>query len=210
MSKIIFLNGSSSVGKTSIAKEIMNQSNDLWLFFSIDFLVNEWVDKKFICIDSEEHEEWQKNWFFHKRSSYDGMPLTIAADGSDAQELHRDVIDSITLLSKKGRDIIIDEVLMTKDAFKYYAKNLKEFAVVYLIAVRCDLFEAEKREQQRGDRWLGQSRGFLSAYDNVPFYDITVDTTHISPSVNARSILEFVSNNPAPEAFKKSLMELGS
>lgn len=202
MSKIIFLNGSSS------AKEIMKQSNDLWFFFSIDFIVNEWIDKKFICIDSEDHEEWQKNWFFHKYSSDENKPSIIAADGPGAQELYRDVIDSIALLSKKGRNIIIDEVLMTQEAFKHYAKNLKEWAIVYLISVQCDLFEAEKREKQRGDRWLGQSRGFLSAYNNVPFYDFIIDTTNINPTVNAGSILEFVSNNPAPKAFKKSLMEL--
>jgi chloramphenicol 3-O phosphotransferase len=40
MSKIIFLNGCGSSGKTSIARSIQHLSNDLWLTFGIDTFIS--------------------------------------------------------------------------------------------------------------------------------------------------------------------------
>ncbi len=40
MSKIIFLNGCGSVGKTSIARSIQHLSKDSWLTFGVDSFIN--------------------------------------------------------------------------------------------------------------------------------------------------------------------------
>ncbi|WP_394355839.1 phosphotransferase-like protein [Candidatus Trichorickettsia mobilis] len=40
MSKIIFLNGCGSSGKTSIVRSIQHLSNDLWLTFGIDTFIS--------------------------------------------------------------------------------------------------------------------------------------------------------------------------
>ena len=41
---IIFLNGSSSSGKSTLARHIMHQSERPFLYYSIDHLVNFWID----------------------------------------------------------------------------------------------------------------------------------------------------------------------
>jgi chloramphenicol 3-O phosphotransferase len=45
MSKIIFLNGCSSAGKTSLVKEIQNLSDEFWLTFGIDSIIDAMPDK---------------------------------------------------------------------------------------------------------------------------------------------------------------------
>jgi len=45
MGKIILLNGCSSAGKTSLVKEIQNLSDEFWLTFGIDDLLDAMPDK---------------------------------------------------------------------------------------------------------------------------------------------------------------------
>ncbi|MGE3320240.1 MAG: AAA family ATPase, partial [Candidatus Berkiella sp.] len=57
---IIFLNGTSSVGKSTLARAIMRQSERPFIYYSIDHLVNYWIDEKFVAFENEP-----KDWFFH-------------------------------------------------------------------------------------------------------------------------------------------------
>jgi len=50
MSKIIFLNGAGSSGKTSIARSLQHLSNEPWLTFGIDTFINM---TPFPCEDKE-------------------------------------------------------------------------------------------------------------------------------------------------------------
>src|ERR1700722_10983686 len=104
---IIFLNGASSVGKSSIARKIMRQSNRPFIYFSIDHLVNLWVDEKFIAFEDEPDESLYRE----REKDSTGNLLTHIVDGPHAKQLHWDMIEALTVLIKKGYDLIIDEVL---------------------------------------------------------------------------------------------------
>ena len=63
----------------------------------------------------------------------------------------------------------------------------------------------QEREILRRDRCIGLSNDQIDRVhqDGLGFYDFKVDTTHCSAFQAARKILDFMSDNPAPQAFKK-------
>jgi aminoglycoside 6'-N-acetyltransferase len=197
---IIFLNGTSSSGKSTIARELMRQSEQPFLYYSIDHLVNFWIDEKFVAFEDEP-----KEWFFHQHFLDDeGHSLTQIVDGPNAQQLHWDMIDALMVLIKKGYDLIIDEVLWNTQIFQHYAPALSLTNHVYLVKVICDLIETERRESLREDRFAGLARAlYPQVYANAPAFDFEVDTTYTSSYECAKSILQYVHKNKKPEAFLK-------
>ncbi|MBS0286806.1 MAG: GNAT family N-acetyltransferase [Proteobacteria bacterium] len=194
---IIFLNGTSSSGKSVIAREIMHQSERPFLYYSIDHLVNFWIDEKFVAFEDEP-----KAWFFqqHLTNIIDTQPSHI--EGPDVDQLRWDMIEAFTVLIKKGYDLIIDEVLLKKEIFQHYAHALCHAQKVYLIKIICDLIESERREKLREDRYVGLTRSiYEKVYLEPPSYDLEVDTTSNPVTQSAVQILSFIRKNNSPLAF---------
>lgn len=199
---IIFLNGSSSVGKSCIARQIMRQSDRPFIYFSIDHLVDLWMDDKFIVFEGES-----KEWFNYKsEADATGNKVTHLVSGPHAEQLHWDMIEALTVLIKKGYDLIIDEVLWDNNIFEKYKPALQHAQTVYIIKVICDLIECERREKNRKDRFQGFARAlYHQVYANCPFYDLEVDTTYTTSAQCAQHILQFMHTHPQPQAFVKAL-----
>ncbi len=200
---ILFLNGTSSSGKSVIAREIMHQSDRPFLYYSIDHLVNFWIDEKFVAFEDEP-----KAWFFQQHVVDLIETSTPHVVGPDVDQLRWDMIEAFTVLIKKGYDLIIDEVLLKKEIFEHYAHALCQAKKVYLIKIICDLIEAERREKSRDDRYLGLTR---SLYDKVylspPDYDLEINTSTTSIVNSATAILKHIERDHFPEAFKNYLKQ---
>lgn len=202
---IIFLNGASSVGKSTIAREIMRQSDRPFLYFSVNHIANVWLDQKFIAFEDEPND-----WFYHEQVIDEkGIFETRIINGPNAVQLHWDLIESITVLINKGYDFIIDEVLWDRRIFERYVPALLSANRVYMVKVICDLVECERRESKRKDRFKGLARGLYSqVYQDFPYYDIEIDTTGIAYQKSAEQLLNFVTKNEHPTAFKQSVEKL--
>jgi chloramphenicol 3-O phosphotransferase len=72
MSKVIFLNGCSSAGKTSLVKEIQKLSNDFWLTFGIDSVIDAMPDKYW----GEKGEKVAEGFQFVSSIDKEGFPIT--------------------------------------------------------------------------------------------------------------------------------------
>lgn len=195
---IIFLNGTSSSGKSTLARAIMRQSERPFLYYSIDHLVNFWIDEKFVALENEP-----KDWFFHDISiDAEGNRLTHIVDGPNAVQLHWDMIDSLAVLIQKGYDLIIDEVLWQNEIFDRYVNALCFSNRVHVIKVICELLECERRENQREDRFKGLARAlYPQVYNNAIKYDLEIDTTSNSANVAAQQVIQYVESHKEPRAF---------
>lgn len=194
---IIFLNGTSSSGKSVIARELMHQSDRPFLYYSIDHLVNFWIDEKFVAFEDEP-----KSWFFqqHVVNIIETQPSNV--QGPDVDQLRWDMIEAFSVLIKKGYDLIIDEVLLKKSIFEHYVHALCQAQKVYMVKIICDLIEAERREKQRSDRFIGLTRSiYETVYLSPPDYDFEVNTSTTSIAQGAHSILSFVNKHDSPQAF---------
>lgn len=191
MSKIIFLNGCGSSGKTSIARAIQHESSDLWLSFGVDTFID--------MIPFGRQESYLK---FIPGQNERG-PTMHAESGSEGVKLFSGMPKFAEMLAAKGNNLIIDEVLFDEEALKAYVYHLKAYTVYY-IGVFCDLEVMQEREVLRRDRCVGLSNDQIDRVHQgaLNSYDFKVDTTAISSFEAARRILKFVDDTSAPEAFQ--------
>jgi chloramphenicol 3-O phosphotransferase len=191
MSKIIFLNGCGSSGKTSIAKAIQHASSDLWLSFGVDTFID--------MIPFEKQELYLR---FISGQNERG-PTMYARLEPEGVKLFSAMPKFAKMLADLQNNIIIDEVLFSERALKTYASHLK-FHIVYYIGVFCNLETLQEREVLRGDRLVGLSNDQIDRVHQgaLNSYDFKIDTTAISPFEAARLILKFVNENFAPKAFQ--------
>ena len=191
MSKIIFLNGCGSSGKTSIAKAIQHESPELWLTFGVDTFID--------MIPFGRQEPYLK---FIPGQNERGPTMHVES-GPEGVKLFSVMPKFAEMLAASGNNIIIDEVLFDKETLKAYAKHLKVHTVYY-VGVFCDLAVMQEREVLRRDRCIGLSNDQIDRVHQgaLNSYDFKVDTTAISPFEAARLILKYIDDNPVPKAFR--------
>ena len=191
MSKIIFLNGCGSSGKTSITKAIQHESQELWLSFGVDTFID--------MIPFGRQEPYLK--FIPGQNEHG--PTMHVESGPEGVKLFSVMPQFAAMLADQRNNLIIDEVLFDEEALKAYAKHLKDHTVYY-IGVFCDLEVMQEREILRRDRCIGLSNNQIDRVHQgiLNSYDFKVDTTAISSFEAARLIFQFLDNNPAPKAFQ--------
>ena len=190
MSKIIFLNGCGSSGKTSIARAIQHESPDLWLSFGVDTFID--------MIPFGRQEPYLK--FIPGQN--DRGPIMHVESGAEGAKLFSVMPQFAGMLAARGNNLIIDEVLFDEEALKGYVQQLKAHTVYY-IGVFCDLEVMQEREVLRRDRCIGLSNDQIDRVHQgaLNTYDFNVDTTTISPFEAARLILKYIDDHPVPKAF---------
>lgn len=201
MTTCVILNGTSSAGKSSLAKAFINSQKDLWLYFSIDDLLDRWIGEHFCVIDNKPYEEWQKDWFFHHASNTEGTMRVFAADGQRAKKLRQDLIHAHAQLFAKGYNLLFDEVLLHSFELQCYRKAFEgSLPDVHLVNVVCDEQERLRREQGRGDRWPGLSAGYMQTYELVDHCDLELNTTQVFPEAAAEHLEEYLTRHCGAQA----------
>ena len=174
--KVIFLNGTSSSGKSTIAKELQRVLPDPYLHVSIDA-------------------------FFHQLPH----PFFAANPERFVQELPRLVAgfnSSCAAVARTGLNIIVDTVLQEPSWVRPCAVAFEGLAVVF-VAVRCSLATLESREKLRGDRRVGMARYQYDRVHSHGVYDVEVDTSVMPLEPCVAKIIEYVQSGQEPSAFKK-------
>jgi chloramphenicol 3-O phosphotransferase len=176
---IIFLNGVSSSGKTSIAKILQQVLAEPYLHVQLD---------SFEAMLPERYDEgglfdWQV--LFPKALS--GFHHSIAA------------------LATAGNNLIVDHVTVVREGWH---SSLIECAYLlmpfraYLVGVHCPLSELQRREHARGDRFIGTA---IRQFEHVHRYglaDLNVDTSTTTAEMCAEQVQAYV-NSHEPSAFQQ-------
>lgn len=200
---IILLNGVSSAGKSSIAKALQSIWPTPLLELGIDRFIA-MMPKKYIGLGPDAQQGFQyvpdrdeSGPIVHVRSGWLGHKLLISIPS---------IIHSLT---QHGYDLVVDEVLEGDERLRDYVQLLSNHRV-YFIAIVCNLDVLEERERTRQNRPVGMARPQSKlVHGPTRLYDLEIDTTNTSPDISALHIVDFIKNNPEPQAFKtlKSLWE---
>lgn len=162
---IIFLNGTSSSGKTTLAKALQGQMEEVYLHVPLDAFATMFPESK---LDDRE------------------------LCSSAAPKLFEGFYRSIAALVGCGNKVIVDTV--DHEHWAPVFKPLFEpFRVVY-VGVRCPLEELEKRELARGDRTVGLARSQFAEVHNSLQYDVEVNTHEQSAEECAALIIQFIAS----------------
>ena len=158
---IILLNGSSSSGKSTLAKALQalieDKRNERYEIVSID---------DFLKMTAED---------------------VIYED--DVFEISGALCEKILQVLKGNQGVIIDHVITSERIFNQL-KELLNPKHLWLIHVTCPLEILRKREQERKDRCLGSAEASYTYLFPKEGYDVTVDTHLMSALECAHKIFD--------------------
>jgi chloramphenicol 3-O phosphotransferase len=171
--RIIFLNGTSSSGKSSIARELLTVLDD-GVFFHM-------------AVDGF-------NAMRTKREL--GQAELDTALRRTRMGFHR----SIAAMARVGNDLVVDHVLSEPWRLLDCLAVLPPEDVLF-VGVRCSREELLRRERARGDRPAGLADQQYDLVHSHGDYDLEVDTTGTSAAECALRIRDFLPRRPTPTAF---------
>jgi len=191
--QVVIINGPSCAGKTSIAKEICNQSNDKFVHLQIDKTAEFYstiFHKGFKFVENEEGTE----------NNDDGLKGLF----NNNRLARRKVVASILLATAKellhqNFSVVIDTSLDGPDAIilaNLYLDYLKEYNIKF-VGVYCPIEERIKRLKIRTDN-LFLTEDFIRSQTNQydvfkscqSLYDIWFDSSKLSAAEIASKLLE--------------------
>jgi len=166
MATVIVLNGTSSSGKTTIARAFQEIAPRLFLNFSIDSILS--------TLPQSAIER-----------------IVRGDDLSDLRypELARAFHACVRQLLDLGHDLIIDNAVTAR----YQAELLQATTQshdVLLVGLDCPASVLRDREQKRGDRRLGLAEQQQSGIHSWLTYDLRIDTSTVSPEEAAALIVQ--------------------
>jgi chloramphenicol 3-O phosphotransferase len=173
---IIFLNGTSSSGKSSIASELLKVLDTPYFHLAVD---------AFGAMRSVE-----------RTLELDGPAVTEVLRRTRAG-FHR----AVAGMAQAGNDLVVDHVLSEPWRLQDCLDVLQGLDVVF-VGVHCPPGELERRERARGDRVIGAAAQQLQSVHQHGLYDFEVDTGTSSPRDCAEAIKEFLKRPPAQRAFE--------
>lgn len=178
--RIIFLNGTSSSGKSSIARELLPLLDDTYFHIPVDA--------------------------FHAMRSQWPIPedrLQTEIDRAIAG-YHR----AVAGMAEAGNNVVVDHPLSRRwrllDCLALFDPR-----DVVLVGVHCPLRELRRREAARGDRTPGLADFQFERVHAHGVYDVECDTGTTSPGDCARQIRDFLPRRPVPTAFQRLADGLG-
>ena len=161
--QMILLNGSSSSGKSTLAKALQalieEQRSETYEIVSID---------DFLKMSKEE---------------------VIYED--DVFEISGSLCKKIMQVFDENKGVIIDHVITSERIFDQLKEAVSPNRL-WMVNVTCPLEIIRKREQGRGDRCLGSAEASYAYLFPKTGYDLTVDTHFMTLSECANKIFEMI------------------
>lgn len=194
MADIIILNGTSSSGKTTLAKALQAHFAAPYLLAGID---------KYIFMLPSKYLN-PPLWGTIYRYEYEGERITAIHTEALGQQLMQAMTASVAALAAAGFSIIVDHVILENAWLHEMAGRFAQHRA-YMIGVQCPLEVLEQRERERRDRTLGQAAAHYGVVHRDKRYDFEVDTSATAADDCARSIWEFVGRTPQPDALRSLL-----
>ncbi|RDI44891.1 chloramphenicol phosphotransferase CPT family protein [Nocardia mexicana] len=184
--RVIFLNGTSSSGKTTLARAIQDESDVPFVYWGIDTLFDmvppNWGGGR----DGPRSRDGF--WYDRTGSDADGRPLVVIRYGAVGLRMLRSAFAAAAEFAYGGDHLVIDEMLLAPELMPMWMDALAGLDV-RLVGVMCPLAVAEERELARGNE-IGLARGHLrTVHDHEHAYDMVVDTTTGTPAELARAVL---------------------
>ncbi|MFI4938050.1 MAG: chloramphenicol phosphotransferase CPT family protein [Candidatus Berkiellales bacterium] len=182
--KAIFLHGTGSTGKTSLAKALQECLDEPYLHVGFDLFVP-MMPAPYILHGSRASEG------LCFKEDANGKPILHI--GAVGKNFLSGIAHAIGALAKQGNNIIVDEILIGEKFEEYL--NILQICQIFHVGLFAPIEILEKREKERGDRLAGQAQGDFERVHLGKKYDITIDTSQSSPRESAEIIRDYITVN---------------
>jgi chloramphenicol 3-O phosphotransferase len=192
---IILLNGTSSAGKSTLARALQTLLPAPYLLVGIDTVVFA-LPRRYL-----NPPLW--NEVFRYTWPPDGSPQGLRIDaGPLGHQLITGLHQAIAALARAGNNLVVDHVLLERAWVQECAEVLADLPALF-VGVICPLEVVEQRERDRQDRTLGQARAQFERVHAHGIYDLTVDTSQMSPEACAALIQQHIHPDAPSAAFAR-------
>lgn len=170
--QIIYINGPSSAGKSTLAKALQESLDQPFLHIGIDKIIDLMPAK----INNWQGGDAPLGFSWVSKTDEEGHPLQELKVGPFAQRMGPTYKEVVLALAKMDHFIIIDDVANGKEDVDEWREALKNYRVVW-VGIKVPLSVLEMREKQRGDRLIGQARDCCNKVHKDVVYDLEFDTS---------------------------------
>lgn len=193
---VIIVNGGSSAGKTSMCHVFQDLSSDPFFLLGIDTF---WFSMPPKEIDLETVSEEYYRWV---QEEQDGQKYFRILPGKLLNEIMLARYKAMAAYLERGLNVIADEVFWTRE---WLDESLRVFEPYrsYYVGVYCDEAEIARREVERGDRYVGWAHGSQIYSHKDAIYDLSINSTGLTPKQCAQQLLDFLKENPSPISAQK-------
>ena len=195
----ILLNGTSSSGKTTLAKVLQQKLKEPYLYVSLDQYRDSLPDK-YRGLNSPPGTTGHDGLNVVPIDSKDGGKISSIQFGHYGKKVLHGMRLSSAGLVRDGLNIIIDDILLEASFLDEYLKAFRDLKL-YFIGLVCPLETAEKREASRIGRFPGTAQSQLEVCHAHEVYDLSLDTSILSPEDCAERIIDRLAAAD-PEAFE--------
>ena len=188
---VIVLNGTSSAGKTTLAKAIQTTADEPYQLFAFDQF-RDGLPDRYRGLNSPEGSP-----------GYAGLNVVAAPDdgivkafiklGTHALTMLHGMHQAIASFARTGHHVIVDHYVNHPDAADDLVSTFADLNTT-LVRVICDRPELLRRESLRPGRFPGTAETQREIMNECFKYDLTVDSTHTSATALAREVLTHVAN----------------
>ena len=199
MGKIIFLNGCSSSGKTTLALKLQQLLSEPYQHIALDQF-RDGLPGRVRGLNAPKNTPGASGLNVVPER-LDDKWVTQIEFGEHGELILQGMRRSIAQFSQLGANVIDDDLLFKRDYLDDYVSVLDP-AKVWFVGVRCDLRIVNAREAKRAGRFPGTATShFEQVHSHGEAYDLEVDTSATSPRETANKIIHRLSQ--PPEAFSR-------
>ena len=153
--QIYILNGTSSSGKTTLAKALLDRLDNSYTYLSLD---------NYIKSIFKSYETHYPKIFENEKAISVIIPNLVLT--------FHDIINAFLM---NNQNVIVDHVLQENEWKDDLFSKIKQYNV-FIIGIYCSIGELEKRERERKDRKIGLAAyQFNRVHENMK-YDIELNT----------------------------------
>lgn len=177
LGKIIFVNGASSSGKSTLSGALQAELDEPFWHFSIDHL------READVLPLQRIKSGEFAWPDMRPAFFEGFHHCLPA------------------LAGAGNNLIVEHIIETEVWMHRLVRLLEPFDV-FFVGVHCPLPELERREAERGDRRAGDARQDYGVIHTFGVYDFEVDSAGPLDR-NVAAVLAAWKARQRPSAFNK-------
>ncbi|MBO6701782.1 MAG: zeta toxin family protein [Pseudomonadales bacterium] len=195
---IVFLNGTSSAGKTTLAHALQEEMQAPYQHVALDQF-RDGLPAKYRGLNAPDGTTGARGLNVVPTEIDSGQAVTEVRFGEDGTRVLMGMRRAIATLADNGVNVIVDDIILTQDFLEDYLRVMMPHSL-YFIGVRCPLEVIAAREAMRLGRFPGTAESHFEKCHAHGTYDLEVDTSDTLPAVCARRIRERIESGP-PTAF---------
>ena len=195
---VIFLNGTSSAGKTTLAQALQEQFEEPWQHMALD-QYRDGLPARYRGLNSPDGTSGQRGLNVVTVQPGDGEAFTQVRFGEDGRKMLRGMRRGIAAMATAGMNVLIDDIILEPEFLQDYLSVMNGIRL-YFVGVHCPPEVIATREAARPGRFPGTAVGHFGVCHAHRHYDVEIDTSAESPESCADRVIARVNAGP-PEAF---------